>query len=102
MTDSIWPSQKIVAAGLRGLAQVYSFQGRPWKGIQSSIPWVIWNTEAAICMRCSMGLQNPPPVELDKEKAILATGVGVYAQHILATLLYPFAREHAACEEKAA
>jgi hypothetical protein len=94
-----WPSQRVVAAALRGITAVsHTETGQAFRGYTSSCcPWVGWNTQAAFCTRCRTGARNPAAVELDPEKAIRATSPMVQAQHVLASLLYPFLRAHERC-----
>lgn len=97
-----WPAPKIIAAALRGIRGLQKLEsGSHFAGVRSLAPWICWNVNRVVCLRCETSEENPPPVELDKEKAILATGVNVYALHILSTLLYPFFKAHESCPEPA-
>jgi len=96
---SAWPRIKVIRAALLGSHRLVfkTEAGETAAGVRSRFPWILWTGLHVFCERCKTAAENPPPMELDKEKKILMNQPTVHATHILATLLHPFARAHQGC-----
>jgi hypothetical protein len=97
--EGAWPGIRVVRAALVGTHRLVfrTERGQTAAGVRSRFPWILWTGVHAYCERCQTVAENPPPMELDKEKAVLMEQPSVHATHILAALLHPFARQHETC-----
>lgn len=104
LTDHIaWPSTSVILAAFKGIAQTFTTEdGRKAAGLPSSVPWIFWIPQGAVCERCKTVSPTPPPPPKDASpgepyQPLFTYDTHAYANYLLTTLLHPFAKEHLYC-----
>jgi hypothetical protein len=101
-----WPEPKIVAAALRGMAEVMQTRdGRKFVGIPASPSHIAAAVHpdrdpigVVFCQHCNTLAPLPDPPK-GQNAPLCEPGSRMHGEFVLTTVLYPFAREHEACPE---